>query len=33
LLPFTREASQQDARVNCERLLAEDASADEVAAA
>ncbi len=30
---FATEAAREDARVNCERLLAEDASADEVAAA
>jgi uncharacterized protein (DUF2336 family) len=30
---FATEAAREDARVNCERLRAEDASADEVAAA
>jgi uncharacterized protein (DUF2336 family) len=30
---FATEAAREDARANCERLLAEDASADEVAAA
>jgi len=30
---FATEAAREDARMNCERLLAEDASADEVAAA
>jgi len=30
---FANEAAREDARANCERLLAEDASADEVAAA
>jgi uncharacterized protein (DUF2336 family) len=30
---FATEAAREEARVNCERLLAEDASADEVAAA
>jgi uncharacterized protein (DUF2336 family) len=33
LRSFATEAAREDARTNCERLLAEDASADEVAAA